>query len=131
VRLAGQFARAGLLGEEDIVRIAQLWWFGRLIGNTDMHAGNLSFQPSAGRLTAAPAYDMLPMFQAPLAGGEVVARSFDPPLPLPPQRAIWQTACQAALAFWQAAADDARISAGFRALCVQHGRALWAAARHA
>ena len=131
VRLAGQFARAGLLGAEDIVRIAQLWWFGRLIGNTDMHAGNLSFQPSAGRLTAAPAYDMLPMFQAPLAGGEVVARSFDPPLPLPPQRAIWQTACQAALAFWQAAADDARISAGFRALCVQHGRALWAAARHA
>lgn len=130
-RLAGRFARAGLLTDDEVTRIAQLWWFGRLIGNTDMHAGNLSFRPVAGRLTVAPAYDMLPMFQAPLAGGEVVARAFEPPLPLPPQRATWQAACQAALAFWQAAAEDTRISDDFRMLCMQHGRTLQAAARHA
>ncbi|MDP9898998.1 type II toxin-antitoxin system HipA family toxin YjjJ [Variovorax ginsengisoli] len=131
VRLAKRLAHAGLLTADDVTRVAHLWWFGRLIGNTDMHAGNLSFRPVAGHLTVAPAYDMLPMFEAPLAGGEVAPRVFDPPLPLPPERAVWHAACAAALAFWRAAADDARISAAFRARCASHGDRLEAAARHA
>jgi hypothetical protein len=74
---------------------------------------------------------MLPMLHAPLAGGEVPARSFEPPLPLPPQRAAWQAACAAALAFWDAAAQDGRISEPFRALCRDHGERLRRAAAHA
>ncbi|WP_204249988.1 type II toxin-antitoxin system HipA family toxin YjjJ [Rhodoferax koreensis] len=118
--LARRLAAAGRLAEEGVASVAHLWWFGRLIANTDMHAGNLSFRPASGRLLVAPAYDMLPMLHAPLAGGEVAAREFEPPLPLPPQRAVWQAACMAALAFWQAAAQDQRISSGFRALCERH-----------
>jgi hypothetical protein len=119
-RLATRLAALGLLGADDLSRIEHLWWFGRLIANSDMHTGNLSFHPTGpqGLLQLAPVYDMLPMSCAPLPGGEVPpTRDFEPPLPLPPQRAVWLTACSAALAFWNLAADDARISAEFRGYC--------------
>lgn len=46
--------------------------FGTLIGNIDMHAGNLSFLSDSGRpYTLAPAYDMLPMAFAPRATGNL------------------------------------------------------------
>ena len=92
-RLADALVTANLLPPEDAESIRLLWWFGRLIANTDMHLGNLSFRPSQGCLRLAPAYDMLPMLYAPLPGGELPVRAFDPPLPLPRQRAIWLTAC--------------------------------------
>ena len=126
-----RMAGAGLLADADVAQVAHLWWFGRLIGNTDMHAGNLSFRPEGGKLRVAPTYDMLPMLHAPLAGGEVPPRTFEPPLPLPPQRAVWHAACDAALAFWLAAAEDERISPGFRHLCAGHAARLRAAAEHA
>lgn len=118
-RLAGRLCAAGWLGAEDVRRIEHLWWFGRLVANTDMHTGNLSFRPQGppAVLALAPAYDMLPMLYAPLPGGEVPVRRFEPPLPLPPQRAAWIAACNAALAFWARAAADARIGEDFRRTC--------------
>jgi hypothetical protein len=130
-QLAQRLAAGGWLSAEGGASVAQLWWFGRLIANTDMHAGNLSFRPQAGRLQVAPAYDMLPMLFAPLAGGEVAERLFTPPLPLPRERPVWQSACAAALVFWRAAAADSRISAGFRAICRTQGELLEEAAPHA
>ena len=51
---------------------ALLYAFGTLIGNTDMHAGNLSFVSDRGRpYELGPAYDMLPMALSPTAGGLV------------------------------------------------------------
>ena len=122
-RLAGRLAAAGLLAADDVQRIHYLWWFGRLIGNSDMHTGNLSFRPQ-GTLALAPAYDMLPMLFAPLPGGEVPPRSFEPPLPLPPQRPVWTSACTAAIAFWKRASQDPRISSGFRRICLASARRL-------
>ncbi|MDF1484015.1 type II toxin-antitoxin system HipA family toxin YjjJ [Ramlibacter sp. H39-3-26] len=130
-QLARRLRDAGWLDDDAVAAIDRLWWFGRLIANTDMHCGNLSFRPQGGRLRLAPAYDMLPMLHAPLAGGEVPARSFEPPLPLPPQRPAWLEACVAALAFWDTAAADARIGATFRALCADHGAQLRRVATHA
>lgn len=48
-----------------------LWAFGTLIGNSDMHNGNLSFMSEQGRppYCIAPAYDMTPMAFAPRSGG--------------------------------------------------------------
>jgi hypothetical protein len=47
-----------------------LWAFGTLIGNSDMHNGNLSFISEHGRpYKIAPAYDMTPMAFAPRSGG--------------------------------------------------------------
>ena len=130
--LAGRLHSAGWLGADDLPRVDHLVWFGRLIANRDMHTGKLSLRPvalagtaaQAAALQLAPVYDMLPMRYAPLPGGEVPPRSFDPPTPLPAQRAAWQLACGAAIAFWARAARDARISAGFRALCAANAQAL-------
>ncbi len=55
------------------ISTARRWAFGMLIGNTDMHHGNLSFISSHGRPYAlSPAYDILPMGFAPKSGGEIV-----------------------------------------------------------
>jgi len=67
-RLAARFATAFLLTPDDEARIQHVWWFGRLIANTDVYTGNFSFRPQ-GSLTLAPAYYMLPMLYAPLPGG--------------------------------------------------------------
>lgn len=49
-----------------------LWAFGAMIGNSDMHAGNLSFMSETGRpFSLAPAYDMTPMAFAPNSGGKL------------------------------------------------------------
>ncbi len=122
-RPAARFAAAGWLSPQDLAAVQHLWWFGRLIANTDMHTGNLSFRPQ-GTLTVAPGYDMVPMLYAPLPGGEVAPRVFEPPLPLPPQRPVWAAACTAALSFWAAAARDERISPPFRATCKANARRL-------
>lgn len=47
------------------------WAFGRLIGNTDMHNGNLSFVGSGRPYRLSPAYDILPMCFSPKTSGEV------------------------------------------------------------
>lgn len=60
--------RRGWLDSSDFERIRTLHAFGRLIGNTDMHGGNLAFFVDADRLRLAPAYDMLPMAFAPTRG---------------------------------------------------------------
>ncbi len=50
-----------------------LWAFGTLIGNSDMHSGNLSFVSEHGRpYYIAPAYDMTPMTFAPNTGGRLL-----------------------------------------------------------
>lgn len=123
--VAARLGALGLLDEAQQAAVQRLWWFGRLIANSDMHAGNLSFGPNGqGGLRLAPAYDMLPMRHAPLAGGEVPTRAPEFSLPLPAQRAAWLEACAGALAFWREAAGDTRISDGFRETCSHHAAEL-------
>ena len=113
--------------------VSLMWHFGSLIANVDMHEGNLSFIPSAvgeAGLRVAPAYDMLPMSYVPQRGVEMVARNYAPQLPLPSERRAWRAAAEAAQAFWSLAADDERISEGFRAICSQNLATLRALAAH-
>lgn len=102
--------------------IAYLWHFGQLIGNTDMHDGNLSFILGSLGLRLAPSYDMLPMLYAPQRGVELPEKNFRPPLPLPREREIWQQAATAAVAFWNKASGDHRISDGFRRICERNAQ---------
>ena len=68
-------AKEGIVEPEAMVGTNVLWAFGTLIGNTDMHGGNLSFMSEHGRpYQLAPAYDMTPMAFAPTAGGDLVQR---------------------------------------------------------
>ena len=122
-------AQKGWLSHEDLGRILRVWLFGQLVGNTDMHDGNLSFLPDRGReegraLHLAPIYDMLPMTYAPVRGVELPPRNYTPRLPLPAEAAAWQDAARAAMAFWALAASDQRISAGFRQVCADNATLL-------
>lgn len=119
--IAADMAQNGWLAQAAVERIARIWWFGRLIANTDMHDGNLAFFPG---LEPAPVYDMLPMGYAPQRGSEVPPRDYVPPLPLPREASAWQEAAHAAVIFWQRCAEDPRISPEFRKTCRVNGALL-------
>ena len=114
----------GWLSADEVDRILRTWLFGQLIGNTDMHDGNLSLIPvtdgSGTEFKVASIYDMLPMMYAPVRGVELPPRSYVPRLPLPAEREAWQEAADAALVFWSMAAIDDRISAEFRQTCADN-----------
>jgi hypothetical protein len=79
---------------------ALLWAFGTLIGNTDMHTGNLSFISDQGRpYQLAPAYDMTPMAFAPTPSGDLPTRTL--PLHIGDQVApqVWRRAQPLAQAY--------------------------------
>lgn len=99
--------------------ISILWWFGKLIANTDMHFGNLTFLIDP-QVKLSPAYDMLPMLYAPLAGGEVPERVFELILPMPQEEQDWRIAFDMAIEFWGNASLDTRITEGFRAICKEN-----------
>ena len=71
--LVGRLVAEGHVDADAVAGAARLWAFGTLIGNTDMHAGNLSFVSRHGRpYQLAPAYDVLPMGFAPRSGGAII-----------------------------------------------------------
>jgi hypothetical protein len=68
--VARRLAAAKVIVAQAAESAALLWAFGTLIGNTDMHGGNLSFLSDQGPpCDIAPAYDMSPMGFAPRSGG--------------------------------------------------------------
>lgn len=70
--LASRLCAGRHIRPEAVEGAALLWAFGKLIGNTDMHPGNLSFTTSEGRpYSLAPAYDMNPMGFCPEASGRL------------------------------------------------------------
>ena len=69
--LVNELVRQGNVRPDAAIYTARLWAFGMLIGNTDMHHGNLSFIGHGRPYQLAPAYDILPMGFAPKSGGEI------------------------------------------------------------
>jgi hypothetical protein len=68
--ITAQLAQLGAITPKAYAKAALLFAFGTLIGNTDMHAGNLSFVGDSGQpYDLSPAYDMLPMAFSPTSGG--------------------------------------------------------------
>lgn len=118
---ADRMATRGLLARQDAVHLQLLEAYGRLIANTDRHYGNISLLRQDGRWVLAPAYDMLPMLHAPVAG-ELVERQIpaEARAPTADVREVWAQAQTLAARFWDCAAEDIRISAGFRAICAGH-----------
>lgn len=98
--LAEKLRAQGVISQPAAEQASLLYAFGTLIGNTDMHHGNLSFVGEHGRpYELAPAYDMLPMAFAPSSGGAL-------PTELSPARLhpgvkpeIWRQALSLAEAF--------------------------------
>jgi hypothetical protein len=100
--------------------IALYWAFGRLIGNSDMHHGNLSFlRPTPRPVVLAPLYDMLPMAFAPASSGNMRQDALEIRLGHDVSGAIWRQAELMALTFWQRTAEHNDISKEFRAIAAQ------------
>ena len=112
-----ELQRLGLIDAGSLVPIQRLQAFGELIGNTDMHFGNLAFfLEDSVPLQVTPAYDMLPMLWAPGSQGERVERQFFPAPPLPVMTEPWREAAGWAGIFWQRVAADLRVSVEFGAI---------------
>ena len=106
-----------LITATDARHLCLLEAYGQLIANTDRHYGNISFVLQGDDWALSPTYDMLPMLYMPLHS-EIVPRDFAaaPPQPSTATLAVWPLAQQLAREFWRCAAQDGRISAGFRAI---------------
>ncbi len=112
--LVSRLAAAGHVETEAITGAALRWAFGTLIGNTDMHAGNLSFISTQGRpYQLAPAYDVLPMGFAPKSSGELPNTL--PPASLSPHvnGETWRQALQLAEVFFTKVSERDGFSASF------------------
>lgn len=130
-RFAPELQRDGWLDADDARCLRLFAWYGTLIGNSDMHLGNVSLQLRDRRpLPLAPAYDMLPMRFRPAVSGEIVERRYEITLPVPEDAADWRDAARMARAFWQRVVDDVRISPPFRAIAADAGALLARAAAH-
>lgn len=112
--LVNSLITKGHVQTEAAAGTARLWAFGTLIGNTDMHHGNLSFISSHGRpYRLAPAYDMLPMGFAPRTGGAIVNALRPASLPEVISGDTWQEALGLAENFFNTASRCQRFSANF------------------
>jgi hypothetical protein len=113
--IAEQLANDGHITRESADGAALLYAFGTLIGNTDMHNGNLSFTSEQGRPYAlAPAYDMLPMGFAPLSGGGLRDHLPAANLHASVRNAVWVRALGLATDFLGRVRADSRFSEAFR-----------------
>ncbi len=115
----------GLLRPDDARTLCLLDAYGRLIGNTDRHYGNISLVLVNDDWHLSPTYDMLPMLYMPIAG-EVVAQELGVQKMVPTAHVleVWSEAQALALVFWQAVAQDEQVSGGFRELARGNALAL-------
>ncbi len=113
-------AAGGIVPGSVVRRVRWLETFGRLIGNTDMHFGNLAFLLDGQRVTTlAPVYDMLPMHYHPRQGE--LPRMDHVLLILGPEVAdVAGSVLDAAIDFWGHLADDSRVSESFREIAARN-----------
>jgi len=117
--------RDGWLNEDVQDQVRRRWWFGRMIGNTDMHFGNLCFfLGDTLPLRLAPNYDMLPMLYRPSGSGAIVHRDYVPPPPLPADMPYWRQAAEWAEVFWRRVAEHPEVSADFRSVAHENADAV-------
>lgn len=113
--VADGLATGGWTSPEDADTIRVAWWFGVLIGNTDMHLANLAlFIDDALPLGLTPLYDMLPMHYRPTTTGEIPQRDLVPALPRPQHLDAWRRAAPIAADFWERVAANDRFTSSFR-----------------
>ena len=120
---ANRMASRGLMRPEDARRLRFLEAFGRLIGNTDRHYGNISLLIENGDWRLSPAYDVLPTLYA-AVNGELPARDLTGSAGAPTIETLeeWPDARRWATVFWQAVAADHRITAAFRAIAKMNAK---------
>ncbi len=105
-KIAAALVKAGKLTEAVYQQVQKLYAFGVLIGNSDMHSGNLSFfvddvSKQAPQFTLAPVYDMLPMSLAPRASGQIPDALSLPKIGVNPPLEVWKEMMPLAIQYWR------------------------------
>lgn len=122
---AGRLLRANWITRDTSDRLAVLWWFGTLIGNTDMHYGNASLFMSRSRpLALTPTYDMVPMYYRPNIEGNSPNDPLAPSPPPPEALEHWSQAAIMAEQFWQRLCSTSILSTVFRSLAEENATVL-------
>ena len=112
--------REAVISETDARNMRWLKVFGNLIGNVDMHLGNLSLIRISSRFySLAPVYDMLPMLYRP-SPGETPQREFAPGGLTRDTADVWDSALQSALHFWDSTAYEPGLSYEFKKICLHN-----------
>jgi DNA-binding transcriptional ArsR family regulator len=112
--LARRLAVDGHIGPQAADGAELLWAFGTLIGNSDMHSGNLSFISEQGRPYAlAPAYDMTPMSFSPRSGGGLPDSLAEASIHASVANASWRRAEELARLFLARVIPETRFSHRF------------------
>jgi HipA-like C-terminal domain len=116
-----KLAELGHLPRQDAQTVHVLLYFGRLIGNTDMHFGNLSLAVTDmarlgnPKFSLAPCYDMLTMAYKPSEFKDELGYTL---LEVPRQplgaNAPWQQALTMAKEFWQTLGNAEAVTADLR-----------------
>lgn len=105
-KIAAALVQSGKLNESVYRQVQKLHAFGVLIGNSDMHTGNLSFlvdditKPEPA-YTLAPVYDMLPMSLAPRPSGQIPDALPTPKISVNPPLDIWKEILPLAIHYWR------------------------------
>ena len=105
-KIAAALVQSGHLNETAYLQVQKLFAFGVLIGNSDMHPGNLSFfvddvTKHVPEFTLAPLYDMLPMSLAPRPSGQIPDALPMPKIGINPPLAIWREMLPLACDYWR------------------------------
>ena len=112
----------------DAAAVRALFEFGHLIGNTDMHFGNLSLwadDPAKPQFTLAPLYDMLPMrWRTDGFHGLQDYAPFEPRRTPAAADDGGTSARSVAQAFWQRASQHAPLSNALRTVAAEMARRL-------
>lgn len=120
VTAAEKLLQQGIIDHQTWKTIGLYWAFGRLIANSDMHQGNLSFlRTEQWPMVLAPLYDMLPMAFAPANSGNMRETAVEIRLGNEVNGPIWRQAELMAVEFWQRTAQHPQISESFRAIAAQ------------
>ncbi len=116
---------SGWLSDEDAERLSLLWWFGVLIGNNDMHYGNISlYLEPEPPLRLAPLYDMVPMFYRPGPEGALRSDALVLTPPPPEAHSVWSAAADLARKYWEQLARDQDLSPDFRDIAARNRAAV-------
>jgi hypothetical protein len=109
-KITAALVQSGQLNESVYRQVQKLYAFGVLIGNSDMHSGNLSFfvddvtKPKPV-YTLAPVYDMLPMSLAPRPSGQIPDALPIPKIGINPPLDVWKEMLPLAIYYWHQVAE--------------------------
>lgn len=104
----------GMVEAATLRQVQRIWAFGRLTGNSDMHAGNLSFFLSDRPLELTPVYDMLPMAWAPGSSGNMREGGIEINIDAEVPGEIWLEMQPWAQRYWRELSLNLKISEPFR-----------------